>query len=819
MKKYLLHLVLFLSITCIAQTPGDIAQSFGSSLGFNGPVNTIAQQADGKILLGGGFTSYNGATENRIVRLNADGSKDSSFNTGTAFNSGVITIQQQTDGKILVGGFFTTYNGITENYIIRLNSDGSKDNTFTTGTGFNSAVYAIYPQADGKILVGGFFSTYNGVTENSIIRLNSDGSKDTSFNNGTGFNNGIRTIKQQTDGKILVGGDFTSYNGVTENRIVRLNADGSKDTSFNLGTGFNNTIYTIQPQTDGKILVGGEFTSFNGLTENKIVRLNPDGSKDTSFNTGTGFNEFVRTIHQQADGKILVGGFFTTYNGITENYIIRLNSDGSKDNTFTTGTGFNSTVLSIYPQTDGKILVGGFFSTYNGVRENSIIRLNSDGSKDTSFNNGTGFNNGVRTIQQQTDGKILVGGDFTSYKGVTENRIIRLNSDGTKDATFNTGTGFSGIVWAIAQQADGKILVGGFFTTYKGVAENCIIRLNSDGSKDSSFNTGTGFNNTVWTIKQQSDGKILVGGEFTSYNSVTEKGIIRLNLDGSKDTSFNTGTGFDADVLIIQPQTNGKILVGGNFNSYNNVTENFILRLNADGTKDTSFNTGTGFNNNIITIQTQADGKILAGGNFDSYNGVGVSKIIRLNTDGSKDTSFTGTGFNNLVLTIQPETDGKILVGGFFNSYNGLTENRIVRLNADGSKDTSFNTGTGFNNAVWTIQQQADGKILVGGNFTTYNDDNSSAFLIGLHSEQSLSSNSFNLDKTVVVYPNPVKDILHLQLNNFSTLQSVKIYDLQGKIVLQDTKDNLNLSNLSNGLYLIKVITSDGEFTKKFIKE
>jgi uncharacterized delta-60 repeat protein len=819
MKKYLLHLVLFLSITCIAQTPGDIAQSFGFLPGFNNFVNVIATQTDGKILVGGEFTSYNGLNENYIVRLNADGSKDTSFNTGTGFNGGVTTIQQQTDGKILVGGQFSSYNGLAENRIVRLNDDGSKDSSFNTGTAFNSGVITIQQQTDGKILVGGQFSSFNGLTENKIVRLNPDGSKDTSFNTGTGFNEFVRTIHQQTDGKILVGGSFFSYNGSTENRIIRLNTDGSKDTSFNIGTGFNGSVTTIQQQTNGKILVGGFFSTYNGVTENSIIRLNSDGSKDTSFNNGTGFNNGIRTIKQQTDGKILVGGDFTSYNGVTENRIVRLNADGSKDATFNTGTGFNSTVLSIYPQTDGKILVGGFFSTYNGVRENSIIRLNSDGSKDTSFNNGTGFNNGVRTIQQQTDGKILVGGDFTSYKGVTENRIVRLNTDGSKDSSFNTGTGFNNTVWTIKQQSDGKILVGGAFTSFNGVIENRIVRLNADGSKDTSFNLGTGFNNTIYTIQPQTDGKILVGGEFTSYNSVTEKGIIRLNLDGSKDTSFNTGTGFDADVLIIQPQTNGKILVGGNFNSYNNVTENFILRLNADGTKDTSFNTGTGFNNNIITIQTQADGKILAGGNFDSYNGVGVSKIIRLNTDGSKDTSFTGTGFNNSVLTIQPETDGKILVGGFFNSYNGLTENRIVRLNADGSKDTSFNTGTGFNNAVWTIQQQADGKILVGGDFTTYKGNNSSAYLIGLHSEESLSSNSFNLDKTLVVYPNPVKDILHLQLNNFNTIQSVKIYDLQGKIVLQDTKDNLNLSNLSNGLYLIKVITSDGEFTKKFIKE
>jgi len=834
MKKTLFFICTFLTITTQAQVLGDIAQSFGSFPGFDNGVNAIERQTDGKILIGGYFTRYNGDIVNKIIRLNTDGSRDISFNTGNGFvDPGVVyAIKQQTDGKILIGGDFTQFNDGTENSIIRLNADGSKDTSFNTGTGFNAIVRTIALQTDGKIIVGGDFTTFSGVTENRIIRLNTDGTKDTSFNSETGFNASVRVIEQQADGKIIIGGDFTTYKGGTTHRIIRLNTNGTKDTSF--ATTSNNTVRAIKQQTNGKIIVGGDFTNINGVTENRIIRLNTDGTKDTSFSIGTGFNSSILVIEQQTDGKILIGGGFTTFNGVTENRIIRLNSDGTKDTYFITGTGLNQTVYSIELQVDGKILVGGSFNSYNRDAENRIIRLNNDGTKETSFNSGTGFNSAVLSLKQQPDGKILVGGYFTSYNGNNQNKIIRFNTDGTKDNSFHTGFDYTDVFWvggftddfvnAIELQDDGKILVGGRFNSYNGVTENFIIRLNADGTKDNSFNTGTGFNNNVLAIKPQVDGKILVVGIFSGYNGSSSLQIIRLNTDGTKDTSFNTGeTGFFGlnRVEAIELQDDGKILIGGDFTSYNGVTANKIIRLNADGTKDNSFNTGTGFNNNVSAIKLQADGKILVGGGFTSYNGGAVNRIIRLNSDGTKDNSFNpGIGFNTWVETIQLQTDGKILVGGDFTQFNDVAENRLIRLNTDGSKDTSFNTGIGFNNnAVYAIELLDDGKILVGGQFISYNGDNSSAFLIALHTEQSLSSNSFNLDKTVVVYPNPVKDILNLQLNNFSTMQSVKIYDLQGKIILEDKNNIINVSNLAKGLYIVKVETEEREFSKKFIKE
>jgi uncharacterized delta-60 repeat protein len=244
---------------------------------------------------------------------------------GTGFNarfigSRVSSISVQTDGKILVSGPFESYQGVSANRIVRLNSDGSRDTSFNVGTGFNNTVNALSIQSDGKILVGGIFSTYQGVSANKIIRLNSDGSRDTSFNIGTGFDAGntnlfVNSMFVQTDGKVLVGGTFESYQGVLANRIIRLNSDGSIDTSFNIGNGFNNSVNALSIQSDGKILVGGSFTTYQGVSANRIIRLNVDGSKDTDFNIDPSFSDNVNAFVIQSDAKLLVaaGNLFRIY--------------------------------------------------------------------------------------------------------------------------------------------------------------------------------------------------------------------------------------------------------------------------------------------------------------------------------------------------------------------------------------------------------------------------------------------------------------------------------------------------------------------------
>jgi uncharacterized delta-60 repeat protein len=698
--------------------------------GFDNFVYTSSTQSNGKIIVGGSFTSYKGMSMNGIARFNSDGSLDTTFNIGSGASSNVYTTSIQSDGKVIIGGLFSSFNGTTTRRIARLNSDGSLDTTFNVGSGAGSTVYTTSIQSDGKVIIGGDFTSYNGTAINRIARLNSDGSLDTTFNVGTGATNRVLITSLQSDGKVIIGGYFTSYNGTAINRIARLNSDGSLDTTFVVGTGVNNEVQTITIQSDGKVIIGGVFSSFNGTTRGRIARLNSDGSLDTTFNVGSGAVGAVYTTSIQSDGKVIIGGLFTSYNGTAINRIARLNTDGSLDTTFNVGTGANNTIRTTSIQSDGKVVIGGEFTSYNGTGRNYIARLGTDGNLDVSFNLNTGANNSVRTVSIQDDGRIIIGGDFTSYDNTTTNRIARINSDGSLDTTFNVGTGANNSIRTTSIQSDGKVIIGGAFTSYNGTGRNYIARLNSDGSLDTTFVIGTGATGgSVLTILIQTDGKIILGGIFTGYNGTAVNRIARLNTDGSLDTTFNVGTGANNWVYTTAIQSDGKVIIGGNFTSYNGTSINRIARLNSDGSLDTTFVVGTGASGAVNTTTIQSDGKIIIGGSFFSYNGTSINRIARLNSDGSLDTTFVvGTGASGAVNTTTIQSDGKVIIGGIFSSYNGTSINRIARLNSDGSLDTNFSVGIGVNNTVFITAIQSDG-LIVGGEFTTYKNVLSSYML------------------------------------------------------------------------------------------
>lgn len=360
------------------------------------------------------------------------------------------------------------------------------------------------------------------------------------FDLNGGFNNQAEVIAEDSSGRVLFGGLFTTYSGQSFNRIVRVNSNANIDYTFNIGTGFDSDVNEIEIQDDGKILVGGNFTSYNGNSVNRIIRLNPDGSVDNTFNSGTGFNGVVWVMKIQSDAKILVGGLFTQYDGNYYSGLIRLNSNGTVDNTFNVGTGFDNAVFDIIIQNDVKKYIFGSFNSYNGNTHNHIVRLNDDGSVDNTFTTGTGFNGTTYSGLIDTNNKLLVSGAYYEYSGQTARQIIRLNLDGTIDNSFNSGVGFtrtSGLTFTsvILQDSD-KYFVVGDFDTYNLTSANGLIRLNSDGSRDNSFNIGTGllFSGSSYNLGLILANSIhVVVGQFTQYNGYEANDIVYLNPFGT----------------------------------------------------------------------------------------------------------------------------------------------------------------------------------------------------------------------------------------------------------------------------------------------
>lgn len=696
--------------------------------GFNEPVRTLLLQSDGNLIVGGDYLSLNGFPVSYLTRLNPDGTIDESFNTGTGFNGKIYASFLQDDGKIILGGSFTSYNGISAGRIIRLNSDGSYDFTFNTTIGATTGiVYDIASQSDGKIIIVGSFTKYTNTTVNRVARLLPNGSLDSSFLTGSGSALNVSHVRVLPSGQITLTGNFITFNGIPANRIIRLNINGTLDTDFSTGSGFDGNVNAAALQPDGKIILGGSFSTYNGVAANRIIRLNEDGTIDESFQKDLGFNkDGVQVIKVNMNGEIMVGTSFAgLYNNTEFNRLIFLKEDGTLQPNFDIGAGpASASVLSLEFDEEGNWFVGGSFSVFNGHNQGKLAKINNEGEHDSAYlSSGIGFDNSVFSILPLLSKKIIVGGNFKKFNEVPVSKITCLLEDGSIDHSFNTqNSGANNVIKTAVLQTDGKVILGGNFTKYNDVLSNRLVRIFENGQIDTSFILGEGFNGQINSLAIQPDQKIIAGGSFTKFNgSVLNAGrIVRLLPDGSKDPSFDTGLGADGIIEMITLQPDGKILAGGRFKTFNNLPFAGLVRLNTDGSIDSSFNIRQGFDKYVYAIALQADQKIIIGGSFLTFNGISQKRILRLNTDGSLDASFeSGTGFSKGdVRTILVQPDQRILVGGAFSgTYKNITSQRLIRLLASGDYDNSFTAP--LNNTLFAMRFAEDYKLLIGGNFNS----------------------------------------------------------------------------------------------------
>ena len=689
-----------------------------TSPGFDNNVFALERDSSGRLLVGGSFTRYNGASASRIARLNPDLSIDPTFDTGVGFDNTVQDILVQPDGSLLVGGFFTNYKGASALGLVRLNPDGSVDPSLVTGGGFlGGGVFGMKLDSSGKTIAFGSFTSYNGLTAGRIARISATGSIDSSFTySNPGFNSTVRDVQIDSSGNLWCGGDFTTYGGFgTFNRLAVLSPDSTLNPTFSHGTGFNNLVYSICIQSDGKALASGAFTTYKGLGQPRLVRLSADGSVDATFQVGLGFNSNAnftlsgaQRMVQLADGKILAGGYFNTYDGASAPRLVRLNTDGTRDSAlnapYLNGGVFDIRVVG------SEYWVVGYFSAevLNPIVQGRVVRFDEFGDVDTAFSVGAGFSFYPTELKRVNDRYMLVG-SFTSFNGwpaAGAPNLAMLTATGATAPDFNPGAGFGGIspfpnTLCMDLTHDGQILIGGQFTTYDGKPCPTLIRINQQGVKTTpdivSF-PGYGANNTMVRCKVDADGKVLVRGLFTAYGTYSVIRVARLMPDTlSVDTTFNSGSGVTFGVSQtgnLDFDRLGRYVLTGDILTYNGVSVPRICRVLNDGTLDTTFNVGTGFNSFTRGVLVQDDGKYIIWGSFTTYQDSPARFIIRLNEDGSRDSSFDiGDGFSNTILQACLDRQGRILVTGISTFYDGHPISNICRINQDGTLDRTFRLG------------------------------------------------------------------------------------------------------------------------------
>lgn len=700
-------------------------ESFVRAKGPDGYMTAVSHHSQtGGFYLAGTFVQWSGTSAVRLARVDSSGQLDTSFTVISPPDTAPLAIATTSDGSLLVGGDFTSVGTAALSYLVRFKSHGQVDTGFAlSGTGLDGAVRTIVVQPDGKIMIGGDFTSYNGTPRPYVARLNSDGSLDATFSQtGAGLDGPVYSLVRLGSGQYALGGAFANYDVTFTGQLCRLNSNGSLDGSFALtGVGLDNPVLALAVQSDGKVVAIGDFSNYDVVPRERILRVNTDGSLDLSFGN-YGLQTSASAVLANSDGTTLIVGALGNYGGTPVSGIARLLSNGALDTTFSTDSpSFGPYALQRIP--DGRIVVAGAFSAYGIYARPGVALLSSNGALDLSFGAlSGGLNSDVALVGIQPDAKILVSSHYLrSFAGTATGRLARLHPDGSLDTSFRqTGTGLNYFALRMATQSDGKLVLIGGFTEYNGTSSPGIIRLNADGTRDASFSVPVGWIGAGYLqdVAFQPDGKLLISGQFTTCYGSPRPYIARLNSNGSLDTSFvQTGTGLDNLVGNIRLQSDGKILVAGNFFSYNGTALRSIARLQPDGSLDTTFALpGNGFDGFSYYSIVDANGGIFVSGGFSSYNGTAANQVARLNANGTLDTSFQFSGTDGAVFAIVPLPDGRVMIGGNFSMVGTQTKPYLARLLADGSLDPDFQlAGTGLSSTAGAVFLTSDFKLLIPG--------------------------------------------------------------------------------------------------------
>ncbi len=629
------------------------AGGFNFTTGLYGKVTALCVDGSGRILVGGDFT----APHNRITRLNQDGSADASFNPGSGANGTVRQIAMQSTGAIILAGDFTTINDVPSLGVARLGVDGSFDAGFfgtgisgTSPGGLDPVASAIYVDANDSVLVGGTFGNLKGQSAPILARILSNGVVDTTFSPFVrGYLEEITSILV-TNGHLAVGGWSPEFyfNGKPVNHqaaIYLMIYPGGSFISYHLFKGKPTDVLALTARSDGEVLAGGNFTrgDWDELDYPGLVLFSSSNMAiDHTFKPVVGGQPDPSSIAIQPDGKILTAGNFYRVNGSLESGLSRLGSGGSLDTGFTV----DKLTYRMALRMDGKIVGTGDYATPDNLFLDTAV-FSSDGAIEATASAGY-----ATSLISQPDLKVIA----TQFHSPG---VSRLGTSLTPDTAFsaNMGSGISNFqspdlefdrINTAALQG-GKIIAGGSFSSFSGTPIQNLVRLMSDGTPDSSFTslpyTVFNFRSEVFALAVQPDNKILVGGRFSTLGGTATPGIARLNPDGSLDTSFASpfaDSGATIYSLALQPD--GKILVGGNMQIVEggNIYNSFV-RLNQDGSRDTTFNANV--RGVVRALSFAAPSSVILAGSFDLVDGQWRHGLARYNVTLSMPT--LGSNYTN----------------------------------------------------------------------------------------------------------------------------------------------------------------------------
>jgi uncharacterized delta-60 repeat protein len=844
------YFLLALSLSMLGQQPVAQAQSPQIDPGFlpaavygNAPAQGALQLRSGAHIVAGNFLRADGEptseTGTSLLRYLPSGAPDAAFNATLAADRFFLTtMAEAANGKLLLGMYRGgTFGGQGVPMVVQLNDNGTVDPTFTApATLVNGPMANLLVQADGKIVVGGDLANPTTPIVPSLVRLNTNGTLDASFQARltTGRIVATRGIVQQPDGKLLVGAYIargTSNNG--EWQLVRLQADGTQDPTFQLTVvgGLPLAAFALQP--DGQILIAGYGSGVLSGNPRNLVRVSATGVPDASFTplaslTLSPFG-MLPPLVVQPDGRILLLVYGATPTA-GHSLVTRLLPSGAFDTSWNVPgllADNNKYANSLQLLPSGEVLLAGYLQRLGlaSGHERSVALLTATGQPTVpAFDPHVQTAGFVFDVAQQPDGRLVATGIFSEVSGTEVSNIVRFQPDGTIDTAFCRRARLAGGTgMAIVVQPDGTVLVGGSFHTVNGAARPGLARLLPTGQLDATFappllglSTTNVTPSSISALARQADGRLLVVGTLQSTPNGIPAYFLRLNPGGAIDASFQPPANTLPQALLVQPD--GTIMIGLNDGA------TLLRRLLPSGAADPVFTppafTATLGSASVQALDRYPDGRLLVAGKFTDVGGVTTTNLARLQANGAVDASFATQlfGADGYVETIALQPNGRVLLAGRPTGLPAPATGGLYRLLPDGSVDASFDSSLGPLLGVQLVGAmrvlvQTDGAIVAGGLFTSVGGLPIISFT-RLLDPNVLHVQAGQVATQLQAWPVPAHETLQVSWAASTPARRVQLLDNLGRAVqtvAQPTPGlRLATAGLAPGVYLLRVDYANG---------
>ncbi len=691
-------------------------------LSASSSANVVGVQADNKLLVS---SAINGYVDNEPIgffsRLHENGELDTTFHYPTELGNSPGRVAVLTDGRIIIAGSFTSKNGTFLGNVLRLNPDGSLDNTFSPFVLDKFSVGRLKLLPNRKIFISGFSPRpdgTSGVVYQALVLLPNGvpdlGFPTLRFATAPNSNVSLDDIGFQSSNELILAGSDLKIGNRTQ-KIYRIDSLGNVDTSYNpiFTSTFSFNIRNIALLADGTLgVLASNFSSvtifdrngkriFAESLQNDYAFMHPVGKSkfavlgksnyeiEPKINTYSkrediGFNDYIYNAVSQGEDRIVVAGRFSQIGNNFKAGIARIRAGEqiftTYDNAFSIGFYTPGSISDAFQQSDGKILIAGFFHLVNGSRINHLARLMPNGELDPSFgSNLANIKRGINKIRQQSNGNIVIGSRKTPDFDGQLNGLNIVAKDGNFIRTLSYPY-FGGItdISYLAVDGNDRIYAGEnvAYSFGNGDSGQTLVRFSANGTREANYND-LYINSLVRYngLLVQPDQKLLIFGQSLRYDNSDSTVIVRALPNGLRDSDFKVD--FDKKAYgssaVLLPSK--EIIIGGYIRDSKNVNRPFLLKVDSLGKSVASFEANLGSNPDrpsIVTLITKLPhDQIMVSGSFDQYNGRAVNKNIILDHNGKFIANFFPNFENPRFTTVINLDKGHYLLGGSFISPNG----------------------------------------------------------------------------------------------------------------------------------------------------